>query len=70
MFATNTNTTTLYVEFGNTGKYSRDGKRLKNSTGKTSSLKNQHTTYVHNMFKIVQKFAKMPKIAQRKTKKA
>ena len=43
----------------------RDEKSLQNSTGKTSTLKNLHTKYVRKMLKIMQKFAKMPKIEQK-----
>ena len=42
---------------------SRDGKSLQNSTGKTFNLKKKPTKYVQEMLKIMQKLAKMPKIA-------
>ena len=35
--------------------FCRDGKSLQNSTGKTSSLKNEYTKYAQKKFKIMQK---------------
>ena len=44
----------------------RYGKNLQNSTDKSLSLKNLHTTYVQKKLQIMQKLAKIPKITQQK----
>ena len=52
-----------------THKEDRDEKSLQNSTHKMLNLKKKHTKCVQKMFKIVQKWAKMPTIAKKGKKK-